>query len=179
MLLTLTYHQNNQMVSGFLCDIIQFVVDFVLYHNVTKDASTCWAVSFMVSIYFRHTTHSYLVFGPYVGGYWQSLFRMYTGYSIIVVISTLFNIVMTKYLILPHVVAYIITLLWTGIVNYFILKKLWSFGGSASVDETKKTDAEVPSATEEDEDDEEEEQLNNGTEMMQHLKSTGSRKDIV
>jgi putative flippase GtrA len=136
------------MVSGFVCDIIQFVVDAILYKQVTHDASTCWALSFTISIFFRHTTHSYLVFGPYVGGYWYSLARMYAGYSIIIVISTLFNIVMTKYLILPHIVAWVITLLWTGIVNYFILKRLWSFGGTSS-NETKKTDAEVPSTTEE------------------------------
>jgi len=28
----------------------------------------------------------------------------------------------------PHYVAWVLTLLWTGVVNYFILKRLWSFG---------------------------------------------------
>ena len=41
----------------------------------------------------------------------------------------LLNIAMTHYIRLPHYVAWVITLLWTGIVNYFILKRLWSFGG--------------------------------------------------
>jgi putative flippase GtrA len=119
------------MLSGFLCDIIQFGIDFALYQQLT-DASLCWALSFAISIVFRHTTHRYLVFGDYVGGYWKSLGRMYAGYSIIIVLSTLFNVVMTKYINIPHSIAWIITLLWTGIVNYFILKKIWSFGGSPS-----------------------------------------------
>ena len=39
-----------------------------------------------------------------------------------------------KYVDMPHMVAWILTLLWTGIVNYLILKKLWSFDGSAKKD---------------------------------------------
>lgn len=124
------------MLSGFICDLIQFVIDIIL-HKVflLEDASVCWALGFGLSVSFRHTSHRYLVFGDYVGGYWKSLSRMYAGYSIIIVISTLFNIMMTRYLLLPHYVAWVVTLLWTGIVNYFILKMLWSFGGKAKTDD--------------------------------------------
>jgi hypothetical protein len=120
------------MVSGFVCDVLQFGVDFLLYHNVTNDASLCWMLSFGGSVAVRHTTHRYLVFGDYVGGYWRSLGRMYAGYSVIIVLSTAFNVVMTKYIHVPHAFAWIFTMLWTGIVNYFILKKLWSFGGNGT-----------------------------------------------
>jgi putative flippase GtrA len=124
------------MVSGFICDIIQFFIDLML-HKVflLEDASVCWALGFGISVSFRHTTHRYLVFGDYVGGYWKSLGRMYAGYSIIIVISTIFNIIMTRNLQLPHYVAWAVTLGWTGIVNYFILKKLWSFGGKGKKDD--------------------------------------------
>lgn len=124
------------MISGFLCDCIQFLIDIIL-HKVFlfEDASVCWALGFGISVSFRHTSHRYLVFGDYVGGFWPSLGRMYAGYSIIIVISTIFNIVMTRYLELPHYVAWVVTLLWTGIVNYFILKKLWSFGGKEKKDD--------------------------------------------
>jgi putative flippase GtrA len=125
------------MLSGFLCDVIQFGIDFALFLRL-RDASLCWALSFAVSIVFRHTTHRYLVFGDYVGGYWRSLSRMYAGYSVIIVLSTLFNIFMTKYINLPHAIAWMVTLLWTGIVNYFILKKLWSFGGSSTTSTRNK-----------------------------------------
>jgi putative flippase GtrA len=126
------------MISGFACDILQFAIDFLLYAYFIPDASMCWALSFAISIVFRHTTHRYLVFGDYVGGYYKSLGRMYAGYSIIIVLSTIFNVIMTKYIQVPHAYAWIITLLWTGIVNYFILKKLWSFGGSSSKQEQEQ-----------------------------------------
>lgn len=62
---------------------------------------------------------------------------MYAGYSIIIALSTIFNFIITKHLDMPHVFAWILTMLWTGIVNYFILKKLWSFDGSKKEDEAK------------------------------------------
>mmetsp|Transcript_39656 Transcript_39656/g.95815 ORF Transcript_39656/g.95815 Transcript_39656/m.95815 type:complete len:238 (+) Transcript_39656:70-783(+) len=130
------------MMSGIVCDIIQFLIDVCLHFVLDiKDASVCWGLGFFLSIIFRHTSHRYLVFGDYVGGYWKSLGRMYLGYSIIISLSTLFNIIMTKFAGLPHYVAWIATLLWTGIANYFILKRIWSFGG-------KQTSTEATSAGE-------------------------------
>lgn len=119
------------MISGAVCDVLQLLLDYSLHTAFAiDDPSICWALSFTLSIVARHTTHRYLVFGMYVGGYYNSLLRMYGGYSIIIVLSTIFNILMTKVASISHYVAWIITLLWTGIVNYFILKKLWSFGGN-------------------------------------------------
>ena len=116
--------------NAVCCDIIQLCIDCCLYYalNIT-DPSACWVLGFGLSIIFRHSFHRYLVFGAYVGGYWNSLKRMYAGYSIIIVISTVFNIVMTQTFHFSHYTAWISTLLWTGIVNYFILKHIWSFGG--------------------------------------------------
>lgn len=57
------------MMSGIVCDIIQFLMDlFLLVVLEIKDASVCWALGFFLSIAFRHTSHRYLVFGDYVGG---------------------------------------------------------------------------------------------------------------
>jgi len=121
------------MLSGAICDVIQLLIDCFLHFGVgIEDASICWLMSFFISVAFRHTTHRYLVFGDYVGGYSNSLLRMYGGYSVIIVLSTLFNIAITKVIKVPHYVGFIFTLGWTGIVNYFILKKLWSFGGKPS-----------------------------------------------
>jgi hypothetical protein len=121
------------MLSGAMCDVIQFLMDVLLYFTFhIEDASTCWAISFSLSVYFRHISHRWLVFGDYVGGYKSSLIRMYGGYSVIIVLSTVFNILMTKMASISHYVAWILTLLWTGIANYFILKKLWSFGGPSA-----------------------------------------------
>lgn len=121
------------MLSGGCCDVIQFAMDYILSRHLgVTNASTCWFTTFTASIIFRHSFHRYLVFGDYVGGYWNSLLRMYGGYSVIIVLSTIFHVVVTKWLHLSHTTAWIGTLLWTGIVNYFILKKLWSFGGAGS-----------------------------------------------
>lgn len=121
------------MLSGVCCDSIQFGIDICLYHFLhITDPSICWVLGFGLSIIFRHSFHRYLVFGAYVGGYWKSLFRMYTGYSVTIFLSTVFNIVMTKNFHVSHYKAWVATLLWTGIVNYFILKHIWNFGGDSS-----------------------------------------------
>lgn len=121
------------MLSGACCDIIQLCIDMLLFMTFhIEDASMCWAASFGLSVVFRHSFHRYLVFGDYVGGYYQSLAKMYGAYSVIIVLSTLFNILITKVLHVSHYMAWISTLLWTGIANYFILKRIWSFGGTSS-----------------------------------------------
>lgn len=121
------------MLSGVCCDCIQLGIDVCLFRAFhLTDPSLCWVLGFGLSIIFRHSFHRYLVFGAYVGGYWRSLMRMYGGYSVIIAISTIFNMVMTKTFHFSHYVAWITTLLWTGIVNYFILKHIWTFGGKAS-----------------------------------------------
>ena len=120
-------------LSGFLCDIVQLVIDLAVHFlfNV-RDPPTCWLIGFGLSIVVRHSSHRYLTFGAYVGGYWRSLGRMYGGYSISIALSTAFNMIMAR-MGVPHYVAFVFTLLWTGIINYFTLKRLWSFGGSAGV----------------------------------------------
>lgn len=126
------------MVSGFVCDIIQFGIDLMLHYLFhINDASICWVLGFGISIFFRHTTHRYLVFGNYVGGYCNSLARMYAGYSITIALSTIFNFLLTAKANFSHYHAWIFTLVWTGIVNYFILQRMWSFGGSSNLGKRK------------------------------------------
>jgi putative flippase GtrA len=120
------------IVSGSFCDVIQFGIDLILHYIFhIHDASICWVLGFGTSIFFRHSTHRYLVFGNYVGGYYSSLLRMYAGYSITIVLSTIINFLLTKRANISHYHAWIFTLMWTGFVNYFILKRLWSFGGAS------------------------------------------------
>lgn len=119
------------MLSGALCDILQISTLFVL-HQFIHDGTACWGLGFLLSIPCRHTSHRYLVFGDYVGGYKKSLMRMYMGYSVIIVLSTLFNLCMSRLIEIPVSFLWIITLLWTGIANYFILKYFWSYGGNQS-----------------------------------------------
>lgn len=128
------------MLSGGLCDVVQFGIDYLIYWLFQiNEPSVCWALGFTLSIVVRHSSHRYFVFGVYVGGYWNSLMRMYSGYSIIIVLSTVFNLVMTKRMNVSHYVAWVITLLWTGILSYFILKRLWSFSNENVVNSKNLT----------------------------------------
>lgn len=143
------------MISGALCDVFQFGVNWCLrqwWNNnnttsttamvmgamirgssssttTTSSSAQCWFLSFVISIAARHTSHRYLVFGAYNPSYWPSLGRMYAGYSFSIVLSTLFNYWITQEGGVSHYVAYAITLLWTGVVNYFVLQRLWKMGG--------------------------------------------------
>jgi len=110
------------MVSGTLCDVIQLFFDFMVKWYIIPDPSICWAISFFLSIYFRHISHRYFVFGDYVGSYHTSLIKMYTSYSLIVFLSTVFNMLMIRRFMIQHYVAWVVTLLWTGLVNFLILK---------------------------------------------------------
>lgn len=118
------------MWSGSFCDVIQLGFDYMLHKFLNvQDPTICWTLSFVMSVVFRHTSHRYLVFGDYVGGYWVSLIRMYAGYSIIIVLSTVVNLCLTRLTELSHYLAWFITIFWSGIANYFILKRLWGLGG--------------------------------------------------
>ena len=125
------------MLSGSGCDVLQFATLYILHHFVVQDPSVCWCLGFLLSIPCRHTSHRYLVFGDYVGGYWRSLARMYAGYSVIIVLSTLFNLLVSWWLqgVVAAPVLWLLTMLWTGVANYFILKRFWSFGGNEKTDQ--------------------------------------------
>jgi putative flippase GtrA len=131
------------MVSGALCDVVQLTLLATLYRlaiGIPDRAALCWCLAFVLSIPVRHTCHRYLVFGDYVGGYRQSLLRMYAGYSVTIVLSTLFNFVMARMFVhstLLHLS--ILTMLWTGVANYFILKYFWKVSGSTTTAATSSS----------------------------------------
>lgn len=115
------------MLSGGICDTAQLVTLCVLHVGIF-DSATCWCLAFVTTIPLRHVSHRHLVFGDYVGGYWPSLMRMYAGYSIIIVLSTLFNYVLSRLLPVGLLVLAVVTMLWSGVANYFILRYFWSVG---------------------------------------------------
>mmetsp|Transcript_18369 Transcript_18369/g.27220 ORF Transcript_18369/g.27220 Transcript_18369/m.27220 type:complete len:211 (+) Transcript_18369:85-717(+) len=118
------------VLAGGTADIIQLIIDIVLHLVIgIQDAGICWVTGFAISIIFRHTLHRYLTFGKYKGGYCSSLLRTYATYSITMVLSTIFDEIATRGGGMPHYLAWVVTLLWTGLVNFFLLKWSWSFGG--------------------------------------------------
>ena len=73
-----------------------------------------------------------IVFGEFEGTYCSSLGRTYLAYSSSIVISMFMNHYLVEGFGLEHKIAYLITMLGTGIYNYFALKASWRKGGAAS-----------------------------------------------
>ena len=123
------------MLSGALCDVFQAIIDYFVYVMYTFEyerATVCWTISYTLSIVLRHISHRYIVFGEYEGTYCASLIRTYATYSSSIIISIITNHIITNYYGVSHRNAWIITMIWTGVYNYFVLKKSW---GSKSKEE--------------------------------------------
>ena len=78
-----------------------------------------------MSIWVRHSSHRLLVFGEYEGTYWSSLLKTYATYSSSIVLSMVTNHLLVSFLGLTHRTAWIVTMLWTGIYNYLLLRTTW------------------------------------------------------
>jgi hypothetical protein len=116
------------VLSGAICDIIQAFLDYLIYLVYVFEwerATICWTLSYTLSIVVRHSSHRLLVFGEFEGSYCGSLSRTYMAYSSSIVISMLANHLLVSMLNFSHRTAWIVTLLWTGIYNFFMLKASW------------------------------------------------------
>lgn len=125
------------VVSGAICDFAQAMLDYfisLIYMFEWEKATVCWTLSYVLSITLRHTTHRFIVFGEYEGTYWASLSRTYLAYSSSIVLSIVTNHMLINMAHFSHKEAWIITMLWTGIFNYFVLKASWRGGDKSSLD---------------------------------------------
>ena len=116
------------VLSGSLCDVFQAFIDYGIYKLYPfewEKTTVCWTASYTASVWLRHYSHRLLVFGEYEGTYSSSLGRTYLTYASSIVMSMLSNHVFVNFLNLKHVEAWIITMLWTGVYNYFMLKASW------------------------------------------------------
>lgn len=121
------------MLSGMLCDVVQFGIDGVIYNiypERPERATVCWTLSYTASIIVRHGSHRVIVFGEYDGTYWSSLCRTYLTYLASIILSMVTNYILTSILNVPHLYAWVATMLWTGVFNYFMLKASWRQGGA-------------------------------------------------
>lgn len=133
------------MISGALCDIVQALIDyciFLLYTLEWERATICWTASYTLSIFVRHFSHRLLVFGEYEGSYCMSLGRTYLTYSSSIMISMITNHLLVEFLQFAHQHAWIVTMIWTGIYNYFMLRASWRVNPSphSPVEKPAKTD---------------------------------------
>jgi putative flippase GtrA len=144
------------VLSGGMCDIVQAFIDYgiyLLYVFEWERATVCWTLSYTISIIIRHFSHRLLVFGEFEGTYCSSLTRTYMTYSSSIVISMLTNHLIVSFLNYSHRTAWIITMLWTGIYNYFMLKASWgrktpANGGVDAINNTIKAKEQSKTALE-------------------------------
>ena len=119
------------VLSGVICDLCQFCLDSLLFAIIShigwewEKQTVCWTLSYTASIAVRHTSHRYIVFGEFEGTYWASLGRTYLTYSTSIVLSMVSNHVISNVLRFSHYQAWFVTMIWTGILNYFLLKASW------------------------------------------------------
>ena len=116
------------VLSGALCDVFQALIDymiFTVYVFEWERPTVCWTLSYIISIVIRHSSHRLLVFGEFEGTYCASLTRTYMTYSSSIVLSMITNHLIVSFLLYSHRTAWITTMLWTGIFNYFMLKASW------------------------------------------------------
>lgn len=116
------------VVSGALCDVLQAFIDYgisIVYVSTWEKATICWTLSYILSIWVRHYSHKLLVFGDYEGTYCSSLTRTYMTYSSSIILSMVTNRLLVTVFFLTHQQAWFVTMLWTGIYNYFMLKSSW------------------------------------------------------
>lgn len=116
------------MLSGAICDVVQALVDYgiyLIYPFEWERTTVCWTVSYTITIPVRHYSHRMLVFGEFEGGYCISLCRTYLTYSSSIVISMITNHLIVSFLNFNHKQAWLFTMIWTGVYNYFMLKASW------------------------------------------------------
>mmetsp|Transcript_3247 Transcript_3247/g.4632 ORF Transcript_3247/g.4632 Transcript_3247/m.4632 type:complete len:162 (+) Transcript_3247:51-536(+) len=133
------------MLSGGICDILQAFIDYaisIVYVLKWEKPTVCWTCSYIMSIMIRHYSHRILVFGEYEGSYCSSITRCYATYSSSIVMSLIMNHVIVTYFYFTHIQAWVITMLWTGIFNYFMLKATWR-KDSKGVSATKEKDSDI------------------------------------
>lgn len=116
------------MLSGAICDVIQACLYFivsVMYVSTWEKPTICWTVSYVLSIWARHTSHRILVFGEFEGTYRASLLRFFLTYAGSILFSTMLSHLWSSWFMLTHSQALVLTVLPTGVFNYFMLKKTW------------------------------------------------------
>jgi hypothetical protein len=84
-------------------------------------AAVAWTVAYTASIVWQHALHRLLVFGS-SAPYWRSLALTFVSYSLSLVLSSALNAVLVTALGVHHRVAFVGTLLATGVINFYTVR---------------------------------------------------------
>ena len=114
-------------LSGFLGTLLfygMYQLLFTVLPLETRKATVSWTLSYICSIVWQHALHRWMVFGS-KSSYWTSLGMTYLCYSVSIVLSSLFTDILVQQLHIHHQVAWILTLVATGLLNFFTLRKVF------------------------------------------------------
>lgn len=96
--------------------------ELIYYFNpVQPRASSSWFLAFVIGVARQHALHRWLTF-LHKTPYWGSLRRAYVMYSGSLLVTSLFNWVLTEHFQLSHRLAWFICLLLTGLISLVFLK---------------------------------------------------------
>ena len=111
-------------VSGFIGTVLFYIL-YEFLHGILPEvpgrAGWCWFLSYFCSIAWQHKLHCVIVFpNVMIKNYWASLFKTYLVYGGSLILSTIMNVALDS-LGVQYQVAWVTTLLATGIINYYIV----------------------------------------------------------
>jgi len=92
-----------------------------------KKETVSWVISYLCSIVWQHYLHGVLVFGGAPRflsfQYFKSLGKTYLAYSLSILLSSVINDFLVAWIGLEHTLAWVATVVATGILNYFTVKE--------------------------------------------------------
>ena len=113
-------------VSGCIGTVLFYglyeTIHWILPADLPLKMALCWTLSYLCSIAWQHKLHCVIVFydSP-IKSYWQSLGRFYVVYSLSLVLSSLLTVVFDV-IGLQYQISWVLTLLVTGLINYFTVR---------------------------------------------------------
>ena len=114
-----------EIVRFFFSGVLGTLLDYAAYKAIYDShifpffrPTLSWALAYALSVVWQHSLHAFFVFGGYGGmGYWRSLGAMYVAYSGSILTSPVINYALIEYAKVDHGVAFLATLLITGMTH--------------------------------------------------------------
>ena len=117
------------IVGGFGTIIGWIIYNAVYLANPMTNfrAPASWSISYVAGVILQHGMHYSLTFRDSEAPYISSLGGAYFSYAIVLLFSTLVNLVFVEILEIGHQFSWILTTLISAVLSYFLLRK-FSFG---------------------------------------------------
>lgn len=112
------------VLSSTIGTLLFYMLYTLLYMTLpfqTLKPTVCWMLGYLFSIWWQHALHRWLVF-RFAVPYWKSLLKTYLVYLVSFFLSSCLNVIMVDYMHMEHRAAWLLGLIFTGILSYFSIK---------------------------------------------------------